>query len=248
MTRSIRIFAVSFLFTMFPLVACAPTDAEIREMVRVEIAKIDVPKGEQGERGEPGRDGQDGAHGQDGAPGVMGPQGERGPQGEPGRAGIDGQDGDTGPQGLPGSTGPQGEQGPRGAPGPSGPRGNIGPMGPPGPQGEPGPAFMVVSWEVPPSGTIVNGTWRVGTEIQPGIYRTAGSITGEDISASGYDRGHKCVWGRATEGESPNDANPGSFIFASSRANLSHGPMRVEILPTDEYFYSSDCQPWVKEG
>ena len=64
-------------------VACGPTEADIQEMVReqvaAEVAKIEVPPGERGPQGEPG------------------PQGERGQVGPRGSAGSPGERGDVGP-------------------------------------------------------------------------------------------------------------------------------------------------------
>lgn len=70
--------------------ACAPTDAEVREMVRAEVAKIEVPVGEQGEPG---------PQGEQGSIGPVGPQGEQGPRGEIGLTGSQGETGPAGPQG-----------------------------------------------------------------------------------------------------------------------------------------------------
>ena len=50
--------------------ACAPTDEEIRELVRAEVARIELPSGTEGPRG---------------VPGVQGDQGPAGPEGPAGR-------------------------------------------------------------------------------------------------------------------------------------------------------------------
>ena len=118
---------------------CTPTDAEIRETVRSEIQKIDLPPGPQGERGEPGPQGEQGAPGDDGA---NGSQGEMGPQGEPGTPGIQGPPGTPGVVGAEGPAGAKGERGDRGTAGPRGEQGApglVGAQGPAGPQGEMGP-------------------------------------------------------------------------------------------------------------
>ena len=104
---------------------------------------------------------------------------------------------------------------------------------------------MIVGWEVPPSGTIANGTWQVGEDIQPGIYRTAGSSEGLQLDEEGRDQGRQCYWSR-TEEDDPNSLYPSIFVFPSEDEGLSHDPMYVELFPTDKYFYSQDCQPWTK--
>ncbi len=113
------------------LMSCGPTDTEVRDMVRAEVAKISVPAGEQGETGPQGPQGSPGPQG---PLGETGPQGEAGPQGE---SGPQGPQGPSGPQGLQGETGLQGEAGIQGEPGP---QGSTGPQGSPGVSGPPGPA------------------------------------------------------------------------------------------------------------
>ena len=69
--------------------ACGPDDAKIREMVRSEVANIDVPQGPAGPLGPPGMQGNAGRAGSRGEQGAPGParRGERGPQGERGPVG-----------------------------------------------------------------------------------------------------------------------------------------------------------------
>ena len=104
-----RIGALLSLVMVVVVVGCSsgPSDAEISEMVRLEVerqvAEIEV------------------------LPGEPGPQGA---QGEPGVQGLSGTRGDRGEQGLPG------REGPRGVPGPQGERGDVGLEGPVGPQAE----------------------------------------------------------------------------------------------------------------
>ncbi len=132
------------------LVSCGPSDEAIREIVRDEVAKVDLPPGPQGPpgpRGDRGESGLRGEIGRLGPTGPEGPQGEAGPQGPRGQAGPKGESGDAGPQGErglrgergeagpPGEAGPQGEPGPRGERGATGPPGEQGPPGPPGPEG-----------------------------------------------------------------------------------------------------------------
>ena len=94
------------LIATLVLSACGPSAVEIRQMVAEEVAKIEVPAGEQGPPGEQGSQGEPGL---DGQPGVQGPPGEQGPQGEPG---LDGQPGVQGPAGQQGPPGKQGEPAP----------------------------------------------------------------------------------------------------------------------------------------
>ena len=130
--------AVAALF----FVGCAPSDTEIREMVRAEIAKIEIPAGQPGPTGPQGERGDVGPQGELGDVGSQGEQGDVGPQGELGDVGSQGEQGDVGPRGELGDVGPRGELGDigfRGDRGDVGPRGEQGPRGDVGPQGEPGP-------------------------------------------------------------------------------------------------------------
>ena len=119
-------FVVLVALLMLATVGCAPNDAEIQEMVRAEVAKevakIEVPSGDQGRQGE------------------QGPQGEPGPQGEQGPAGPQGE---QGKQGEIGPRGDRGQPGQVGVQGPAGPRGDTGPQGPSGPAGASGGAASI---------------------------------------------------------------------------------------------------------
>ena len=114
----------------------------------------------------------------------------------------------------------------RGSPGLPGLKGEKGDIGPQGPQGETGPAFMVVDWPVPASGTIANGTWRVGEDIRPGLYRTTGS------------EGLACTWQRLS-------GLSGDFDDVIA-VGFESGPAYVEIGTTDIAFKSSGCEPWAR--
>ena len=130
------------------LVSCGPSNDEIREIVRDEVNRIDIPagppgpagprgdRGATGIRGDIGRLGPEGPPGPQGEAGPQGPGGEAGPKGDPGTAGPPGE---TGPPGARGETGSQGEVGPRGEAGPRGARGETGLPGEQGPEGPPGP-------------------------------------------------------------------------------------------------------------
>ena len=82
--------ALAVIAGMFAVIACQPSEEEIRRIAQTEVAKIEVPAGEagpRGERGEPGAQGetgQQGPPGQRGQPGSQGETGQRGQQGPPG--------------------------------------------------------------------------------------------------------------------------------------------------------------------
>jgi len=72
-----------------------------------------------------------------------------------------------------------------------------------------------------------DGTYRVGTDIVAGTYRSGGrSIEGES----------DCYWARL------NSLNP-THIIAN---NISTGPQVVAIQPSDAAFLTHSCQPWQK--
>jgi len=109
-------------------------------------------------------------------------------------------------------------RGPPGPPGPPGPQGTQGPQGSPGPQGPQGvPAMVVSKPDVPPSSSILVGTWQVGVDILPGRYWTEGPR--QDRSS--------CYWARLSG-------------FSGSRNILANGntsgPSYVDIAPSDVGF------------
>ena len=84
---------------------------------------------------------------------------------------------------------------------------------------------MTVGWDVPANETIIDGVWRVGEDIQPGIYRTV-------------PPGEGCYWKRLSglSGE-----------FGDIIANdFTENPAQVEIKATDYAFSSDDCGTWSK--
>ena len=87
---------------------------------------------------------------------------------------------------------------------------------------------MTVNWQAPPNGMFGQGTWRVGSDIEPGLYRTL--VEGEGFLDS-------CYWARLS-------GLTGDFddIIANDNAT---GAVYVEILPTDLAF-ESGCGPWTK--
>jgi len=90
-----------------------------------------------------------------------------------------------------------------------------------------------VTMTAPPPSSIpkatmeTDGTYRVGTDIVPGTYRSAGP------SAEGAS---DCYWARLS---SLNETH----IIDS---NISIGPEVVMIQPSDRAFLTHSCQPWQK--
>ena len=183
------------------------------------------PQGPQGEAGPAGAQGNVGPQGPQGAPG---PTGEAGAPGLQGPRGIEGPAGDPGPEGPRGVRGPAGPQGPTGGPGEPGPQGVQGEQGPEGPQGEPGRSFMSVPWAVPANDSFLDGTWRVGDEIKPGLYRTI-----PPPSSFGFPG---CYWARlrGLSGESKD------IIVADTTG----APVQIMIAATDVAFRSIGCGQW----
>ncbi len=72
-----------------------------------------------------------------------------------------------------------------------------------------------------------DGTYRVGTDIVPGTYRSAGP------SADGAS---DCYWARL------NSLNETHIIDS----NISTGPQVVMIQPSDTAFLTHSCQSWKK--
>lgn len=87
----------------------------------------------------------------------------------------------------------------------------------------PGPA------EAPAPGTIPgDGTFVVGTEVQPGTYRTAGP------------NGFNCYYARMAD-------TSGELTSVITNGNAS-GPTTITIAEGDGAFQSSGCQTWTKVG
>jgi hypothetical protein len=80
---------------------------------------------------------------------------------------------------------------------------------------------------VPKTTMETDGTYRVGTDIVPGTYRSAGPSP-EGIS--------DCYWARL------NSLNETHIIDS----NISTGPQVVMIQPSDRAFLTHNCQPWQK--
>lgn len=76
----------------------------------------------------------------------------------------------------------------------------------------------------PQSVITTDGTYLVGTDIYPGMYRTGG--------------GSQCYWARL------NSLDTGDIIDNHN----SSGPQVIEILPTDRAFLSQNCQTWTLQS
>jgi len=74
---------------------------------------------------------------------------------------------------------------------------------------------------VPKTTMETDGTYRVGTDIVPGTYRSGTS---------------DCYWARL------NSLNETHIIDS----NISTGPQAVMIQPSDRAFLTHSCQPWQK--
>ena len=114
--------------------------------------------------------------------------------------------------------GPEGSVGPQGLQGPAGPSGAQGSQGP---QGD--PLMVVTRPDVGPSDQITDGTWRVGTDVRPGLYW---SETG------------RCYWVRLS-------GFSGDLSDIIENDNTS-GPSYVRIIATDAGFRSSRCNLWIR--
>jgi hypothetical protein len=80
---------------------------------------------------------------------------------------------------------------------------------------------------VPKTTMETDGTYRVGTDIVPGTYRSGGP------SPEGTS---DCYWARL------NSLNETHIIDS----NISTGPQVVMIQPSDRAFLTHNCQPWQK--
>jgi hypothetical protein len=77
----------------------------------------------------------------------------------------------------------------------------------------------------PRTGMETDGTYRVGTDIEPGTYRSAGPHGASD-----------CYWARLET------LDPGHIIDN----NISTDPQVVTIQSSDAAFVSRNCLPWQK--
>ncbi|MBF6176549.1 hypothetical protein [Nocardia blacklockiae] len=78
-----------------------------------------------------------------------------------------------------------------------------------------------------------DGLYRVGVDIQPGIYQAPGSS----------DPDHACYWQRLRKVPDAGDADPNQFIIASDLTRVT--PVRVLIKPGDVAFQAVNCGAWV---
>lgn len=84
---------------------------------------------------------------------------------------------------------------------------------------------------MPAAGTITDGVWVVGTDIQPGTYRSPGAPAG------GY-----CMWSR----HSSVAGGPFDAITASDGSKA--GQVLVTVQPGDKLFRTHGCAPFTKIG
>lgn len=91
---------------------------------------------------------------------------------------------------------------------------------------DPPPAPSPAPTSGPPAAprTVIDadGSYAVGTDIEPGTYRTDGPVAGQ-----------ACYWKRVKDGEMVDNA-------------LTKKPQIVQIEPTDTTFKTDRCQPWQK--
>ena len=79
-----------------------------------------------------------------------------------------------------------------------------------------------------------DGLYRVGVDIAPGIYQSAGPA----------DPAHPCVWKRLRHIAEPGDtADPNTYLVASDYVHIS--PVRVMVKPSDAGFDTANCGGWV---
>jgi hypothetical protein len=119
--------------------------------------------------------------------------------------------------------GPQGPQGPNGDRGPKGPKGDQGAAGQSAPAT---PASTGDGPATPTSGgsSIEDGTWQVGSDVQPGTYRAPG--------------GGGCYW-------EIDNGPPSSSGNTSNVLNNSFGDSNpVVTLSPGNWFKTSNCGTW----
>lgn len=84
-----------------------------------------------------------------------------------------------------------------------------------------------------------NGFFLVGTDITPGLYRTAGSGSTWGIWINDVPtQDSMCLWFTY----STPDANKDHVVST----NISMGPMYANINSTVQAFESRNCQPWTR--
>lgn len=77
----------------------------------------------------------------------------------------------------------------------------------------------------PPTAMLTDGTYVVGVDVAPGVYRSSGGVSGRE-----------CYWKRLSSLDT-------SDIIDNNR---SPGPQTVEIMPADKAFVTSHCSAWSK--
>jgi hypothetical protein len=84
-----------------------------------------------------------------------------------------------------------------------------------------------------------NGVFQVGTDIAPGLYRTAGSASTFCVWINNVPtQDSMCAWFTY----STPDANKDHVV----QTNMSVGPMFANINTTVKAFESQNCQPWMR--
>jgi hypothetical protein len=82
-----------------------------------------------------------------------------------------------------------------------------------------------------------NGVFVVGTDIAPGLYRTAGSASTFGVWINNVPtQASMCAWFTY----STPDANKDHVV----QTNMSVGPMFANVNTTIKAFESQNCQPW----
>lgn len=95
----------------------------------------------------------------------------------------------------------------------------------------PPPVTVTAPTSAAPTG-IGNGTYVVGTDIKPGLYKTSGPADTGGLA--------DCYW------ERDRDLSGGmGSIIANDNAS---GPTTVQISASDKAFKTTGCAPWVKIG
>jgi hypothetical protein len=92
-----------------------------------------------------------------------------------------------------------------------------------------------VAAPVAAAGSFGDGTWLVGTDIQPGTYRADGMVA--DGNSADW-----CYWGRLSDLTGGSEADDNGII--DNHLGTDPGQVVVEILPTDVAFETNDCGIW----
>lgn len=133
----------------------------------------------------------------------------------------------VGPRGPAGVAGPEGPQGPKGDRGPKGPKGDKGDAGASAPAPAPAPASATSSTSSSAASggsNITDGTWQVGTDIQPGTYSAQG--------------GGGCYW--EIDSSPPSNSDNSNNI----KDNGFGDTHPVVTLASGDWFKTDSCGSW----